>query len=83
MFRRRLPFSQLILAAVLGVAGGIYIYRPYFESRPKAFEQQNQDVPKKGNETDRSRSPLPGSTSQTEQSGPSNGGQTKHKTSVD
>ncbi|XP_015254851.1 protein PIGBOS1 [Cyprinodon tularosa] len=52
MFRQRLPFSQLFLAAALGVAGGIYIYRPYYESRLKAFEQQNKDVPKKGNEMD-------------------------------
>ncbi|XP_021167724.2 protein PIGBOS1 [Fundulus heteroclitus] len=52
MFRRRMPFSQLALAAALGVAGGIYIYRPYFEARPKASEPQHQDVPKKGNETD-------------------------------
>ncbi|XP_054892793.1 protein PIGBOS1 [Poeciliopsis prolifica] len=52
MFRQRMPFSQLLLAAVLGVAGGFYIYRPYFESQPKGLEHQNQDVPKKGNDTD-------------------------------
>ncbi|XP_068131592.1 protein PIGBOS1 [Hyperolius riggenbachi] len=29
--RRRLPFSQLLLAVLVGVAGGVYIYRPLFE----------------------------------------------------
>uniref|UniRef100_A0AAQ5ZRN4 Protein PIGBOS1 n=1 Tax=Amphiprion ocellaris TaxID=80972 RepID=A0AAQ5ZRN4_AMPOC len=32
MFRRRMPFTQLAFATVLGVAGGFYIYRPYFET---------------------------------------------------
>ncbi|XP_072237350.1 protein PIGBOS1 [Leuresthes tenuis] len=50
MFRRRLPFAQLAIATLLGVLGGVYIYRPYFEPLPKI--QQNQDVPKKQNETD-------------------------------
>ncbi|XP_037648267.1 protein PIGBOS1 isoform X2 [Sebastes umbrosus] len=52
MFRRRIPFSQIALATVLGVAGGIYIYKPYFEPGLKTSGQQNQDVPKKQNETD-------------------------------
>ncbi|XP_029949024.1 protein PIGBOS1 [Salarias fasciatus] len=52
MFRRRLPFTQLALAAVLGVCGGIYIYRPYFEPVPKTSEEHGQDVPKKERETD-------------------------------
>ncbi|KAF1392891.1 hypothetical protein PFLUV_G00032740 [Perca fluviatilis] len=51
MFRRRVPFSQIALATLLGVAGGIYIYRPYFEP-VQTSRQQNQDVPKKPNETD-------------------------------
>ncbi|XP_028258208.1 protein PIGBOS1 [Parambassis ranga] len=50
MFRQRLPFTQLAFAAVLGVIGGVYIYRPYFDS--KTSGQQNQDVPKKQKETD-------------------------------
>ncbi|KAF6352058.1 PIGB opposite strand 1 [Rhinolophus ferrumequinum] len=28
---RRLTFPQLLLASVLGIAGGIYIYQPIFE----------------------------------------------------
>ncbi|XP_069030039.1 protein PIGBOS1 [Embiotoca jacksoni] len=52
MFRRRLSFTQLAFATVLGVAGGIYIYRPYFEPVLKTPEQQNQDVPTKQTETD-------------------------------
>ncbi|XP_078105542.1 protein PIGBOS1 [Sander vitreus] len=51
MFRRRVPFSQIALATLLGVAGGIYIYRPYFEL-VQTSRQQNQDVPKKQNESD-------------------------------
>ncbi|XP_070700584.1 protein PIGBOS1 [Pempheris klunzingeri] len=47
MFRKRLPFSQIVLATVLGVSSGIYIYKPCFEPVWKTSEQQNQDVPKK------------------------------------
>ncbi|XP_060895023.1 protein PIGBOS1 [Labrus mixtus] len=50
MFHRRIPFTQLAFATLLGVAGGVYIYRPYFELKPSG--QKNQDVPKKHNETD-------------------------------
>ncbi|XP_041842558.1 protein PIGBOS1 [Melanotaenia boesemani] len=52
MFRRRLSFTDLALAAILGVAGGFYIYRPYFEPGLKTSVQQNQDVSKKQNKTD-------------------------------
>ncbi|XP_014267502.1 protein PIGBOS1 [Maylandia zebra] len=52
MFRRRLPFTQLAFATMLGVAGGIYIYRPYFETVPKTSGEQIQDKPKKENELD-------------------------------
>ncbi|XP_030578178.1 protein PIGBOS1 [Archocentrus centrarchus] len=52
MFRRRLSFGQLAFATVLGVAGGIYIYSPYFESAPKTSGQQIQEEPKKQNERD-------------------------------
>ncbi|XP_062274673.1 protein PIGBOS1 [Scomber scombrus] len=47
MFRVRIPFSQIALATVLGVGGGIYIYRPCFDPKLKTSEQQNQDVAKK------------------------------------
>ncbi|XP_040895982.1 protein PIGBOS1 [Toxotes jaculatrix] len=52
MFRQRIPFTQIAFATLLGVAGGIYIYRPYFDLVPKTSGQQHQDVPKKQNETD-------------------------------
>lgn len=52
MFRRRLPFTQLAFATMLGVAGGIYIYRPYLETVPKTSGEQIQDKPKKENELD-------------------------------
>ncbi|KAF7660581.1 hypothetical protein LDENG_00279230 [Lucifuga dentata] len=52
MFRRRIPFTQMAFAALLGVAGGIYIYRPCFEPVQKTLEQENQDVPKKENQKD-------------------------------
>ncbi|CAG5855535.1 unnamed protein product [Menidia menidia] len=52
MFQRRLPFTQLAMATLLGVIGGMYIYRPYFETVPKTPGQQNPDVPKKQKETD-------------------------------
>ncbi|XP_034385358.1 protein PIGBOS1 [Cyclopterus lumpus] len=52
MFRRRVPFTQITLAIVLGVGSGVYIYRPYFEPVLKTSDQQNQDVLKKQNETD-------------------------------
>ncbi|XP_049455676.1 protein PIGBOS1 [Epinephelus fuscoguttatus] len=51
MFRRRLPFTQIAFATLLGVVGGIYIYRPVFEPQLNTSEQ-NQDVPKKQNESD-------------------------------
>uniref|UniRef100_A0AAY4EI40 Protein PIGBOS1 n=1 Tax=Denticeps clupeoides TaxID=299321 RepID=A0AAY4EI40_9TELE len=31
MLRRRIPFHQIAFATLLGVAGGIYVYRPMFE----------------------------------------------------
>ncbi|KAF7211974.1 protein PIGBOS1 [Nothobranchius furzeri] len=49
---RRLPFTQLALATALGVVGGMYIYKPYFEQASKKSEQLTQDVPKKQNESD-------------------------------
>jgi len=35
MLRRRIPFNQVAFATVLGVAGGVYIYRPYFEAKQR------------------------------------------------
>ncbi|XP_024858633.1 protein PIGBOS1 [Kryptolebias marmoratus] len=52
MFRRRLTFPQLALATVLGVAGGVYVYKPYFVQSAKNLEQQKQDVQKKQKGTD-------------------------------
>ena len=67
MFRRRLPFTQIAFATLLGVAGGFYIYRPYFEPVVRPSEQQqNQDVPKKQNEEDWNTLSLPGNSSQAE-----------------
>ncbi|KAM8972833.1 protein PIGBOS1 [Pelodytes ibericus] len=36
---RGLPFTQILMATVLGVAGGIYIYKPIFEKL--AWEQKH------------------------------------------
>uniref|UniRef100_A0A7N8XCC9 Protein PIGBOS1 n=2 Tax=Mastacembelus armatus TaxID=205130 RepID=A0A7N8XCC9_9TELE len=52
MLRRRIPFTQMALATMLGVAGGVYIYRPYFEQVPRTSQQKKQDDPKKPNETE-------------------------------
>ncbi|XP_039994632.1 protein PIGBOS1 [Xiphias gladius] len=52
MFRRRIPFTQMAFATLLGVAGGLYIYRPYFEPVPKSSGRQNVGESKKQNETD-------------------------------
>ncbi|XP_024151501.1 protein PIGBOS1 [Oryzias melastigma] len=52
MFRQRLPFTQLVLATLLGVAGGLYIYKPYFEPAQKISGQENTDVPQKQNKMD-------------------------------
>ncbi|XP_048887458.1 protein PIGBOS1 [Brienomyrus brachyistius] len=32
MFRRRIPFHQVAMAVIVGVVGGIYVYRPIFHS---------------------------------------------------
>ncbi|XP_036950242.1 protein PIGBOS1 [Acanthopagrus latus] len=52
MFRRSIPFTQMVFVTLLGFGGGIYIYRPYFDPMLKSSGQQNQDVPKKQSETD-------------------------------
>ncbi|XP_068432531.1 protein PIGBOS1 [Clinocottus analis] len=53
MFGRRVPFSQIAFVTLLGVASGVYIYKPSFEPVLKTSGQQNQDVPKKQNGTDK------------------------------
>ncbi|CAJ1049172.1 protein PIGBOS1 isoform X1 [Xyrichtys novacula] len=52
MFRRRIPFTQMAFATLLGVAGGVYIYRPFFEPLLKSPGQENQDKPKKHEQAD-------------------------------
>lgn len=54
MLRRRMPFRHVAFATLLGVGGGIYIYRPYYELQMKTSEQQKEDVPKKDSEKDNS-----------------------------
>nr|XP_046242119.1 protein PIGBOS1 [Scatophagus argus] len=45
---RRIPLTQMVFVTLLGVGGGIYIYKPYFEPVLQTPDrQQNQDVPKK------------------------------------
>lgn len=44
---RRIPFTQMAFAAVLGAAGGFYIYKPYFEPELKSPGEENHDVPRK------------------------------------
>ncbi|XP_036400511.1 protein PIGBOS1 [Megalops cyprinoides] len=43
MFRRRIPFNQITMATLLGVAGGVYIYRPIFEPPNKSPVHPNQE----------------------------------------
>nr|XP_043873892.1 protein PIGBOS1 [Solea senegalensis] len=52
MFRRRIPLTQMAFAALLGVTGGFYIYKPYFESETKTSAQQNLKSPEKQSETE-------------------------------
>lgn len=35
MFGRRIPFNQIAVATLVGVVGGVYIYRPIFEAPRK------------------------------------------------
>ncbi|XP_054626617.1 protein PIGBOS1 [Dunckerocampus dactyliophorus] len=51
MFRQKIPFTQVAFAAVLGVAGGFYIYRPYYDTVTtiSTQQQQNQDMTQKEN----------------------------------
>ncbi|XP_047678266.1 protein PIGBOS1 [Tachysurus vachellii] len=42
MFFRRIPFNQIAFATVVGVGGGIYIYRPMFEHHSKNTSEENK-----------------------------------------
>lgn len=41
----------MAFATLIGVGGGIYIYRPYFVNRMNTSVEQNQNVAKKESET--------------------------------
>ncbi|XP_068598419.1 protein PIGBOS1 [Brachionichthys hirsutus] len=70
MLRRRIPFSQVVLATLLGVGGGVYIYRPYFDPRLKTSAQQGHGTQTAQRETDNSsQSLLPASPPQAEAAG--------------
>jgi len=46
MLGRRIPFNQVAFATVIGVAGGVYIYRPYFEGqRPRGTPKEPTPPP--------------------------------------
>lgn len=51
MLRRRIPFTQIAFVTLIGVGGGVYIYRPYFVNRMKTPVEQNQNVAKNESET--------------------------------
>uniref|UniRef100_A0AAY5ED04 Protein PIGBOS1 n=1 Tax=Electrophorus electricus TaxID=8005 RepID=A0AAY5ED04_ELEEL len=45
MFPRRIPLNQIAFATLLGVGGGIYIYKPAFENfRKPTSEPYEQDI---------------------------------------
>ncbi|XP_050991466.1 protein PIGBOS1 [Labeo rohita] len=44
MFGRRIPFNQVAFATLLGVVGGVYIYRPIFEPPRKPPIAPDQDL---------------------------------------
>lgn len=56
MYRRRIPFTNVAFAAVLGVGSAVYIYKPYFDQHATITRQQNEEVPKKPSEVDKSSS---------------------------
>lgn len=44
MLGRRIPFNQIAFATLVGVVGGVYIYRPMFEPlRKPAAEELKPD----------------------------------------
>ncbi|TRY90155.1 hypothetical protein DNTS_033343 [Danionella cerebrum] len=44
MLPRRIPFHQLVFAAILGVCGGIYIYKPMFEPLKKTASKPEEGL---------------------------------------
>ncbi|XP_039514545.1 protein PIGBOS1 [Pimephales promelas] len=44
MFGRRIPFNQIAVATLVGVVGGVYIYRPIFEAPKKPPIAPDQDL---------------------------------------
>lgn len=44
MFGRRIPFNQIAVATLVGVGGGVYIYRPIFEAPRKPPTAPDQDL---------------------------------------
>lgn len=44
MFGRRIPFHQIAFATLVGVVGGVYIYRPIFEAPRKPPSAPDQDL---------------------------------------
>ncbi|XP_041917618.1 protein PIGBOS1 [Alosa alosa] len=49
MFRRRIPLNEIALATLLGVAGGIYVYKPMFGLPKKPQTAELQEVTKQEN----------------------------------
>lgn len=56
MYRRRIPFTNVAFAAVLGIGSAFYIYKPYFDQNATITRRQNEEVPKKQSEVDKSSS---------------------------
>ncbi|XP_077050146.1 protein PIGBOS1 [Siphateles boraxobius] len=44
MFGRRIPFNQIAVATLVGVVGGVYIYRPIFEAPRKPLAAPDRDL---------------------------------------
>lgn len=56
MYRRRIPFTNVAFAAVLGIGSAVYIYKPYFDQNTTMTRRQMEEVPKKQSEVDKSPS---------------------------
>lgn len=54
MYRRRIPFTNMAFATVLGIGSAMYIYKPYYEQGKGAPKQQKEEAPKKTSEVDKS-----------------------------
>lgn len=46
----------MAFAAVLGIGSALYIYKPYFDQNANIPRRQNEEVPKKQSEVDKSSS---------------------------